>query len=778
MAEASVSGGSDRAAGDRVTTHDVETDIITMKVKLRGLTNGLISTSYRCTTCCRFSTEHRDGNVKGCRMRKSEEEEYQLSLVHEQAELRRHLDLIESSVNSAQAADWAENKLELQKKLMEQKDDELKRMRESVVGANGSAQRLSDSFTMLNASRAHDARCVQRFLDSFRKFMNDESSSDAAVEREYLALSERVQRMQVRMEPGGLDLIDIEDVGVATSDVGLRPKSVPPPRLASDDNPAYHTEFEDSEEEEAPVVRPPTVIDLPNASELRATPRHTLPSTPAETRVKLPLHNSTIRVVTPSTSIHAPPPLPLSSTRPPRLSAFSTPPPVGGAGVSGLPAPSPLRAPHPAAAVVLGNSSGDPDSVFPGIKETRKALKHEVEGEVCGGVGSNDTAKSFAKTWKGGQFQRKDTAAEYRRKKQSLIDHFSIFYGDSTIYTCVMVFYSLAMDYTTVLRELVKKKEKYTSFVHFLKCFEAEARPQLQQDAEAELQSCAQADKEDIATYFNRFNELLQLTNRRPEDCVWMWIDGIKNGETRRIVQSRPPGADPMTLDEAWKHAAHVEANFQLSKARRQIQPAGKKENVSNINDVASKGKGGGNGGSARGGGGGGRREGGAWKKENGGGAKGGGRGGGGKEGGAWKKENGGGESGRKDGKQGGAAGNDVGMLEAGGYERRSKKWHKSKANVLSVSWNATHPRYASENAQYWTEYLLGNLPVGFAKNRCLGCLDTGHGFDLQFSRCSRTECPFCGTPTFSEDGHAASDCSNLPDSAGSILAILKDPKK
>ena len=143
--------------------------------------------------------------------------------------------------------------------------------------------------------------------------------------------------MQVKMEPGGLDLINIEDVGVATSSVGLRPRSIPPLRLASDDNPAYHTEFEDSEEEAGPVVCPPTVVDLPNASELRATPRHTLPSMAAKMRVKLPLNNSTIQEVTPSTHVYAPPPPPLSLTRPPRPSAFSAPPPpIGGADVSGF----------------------------------------------------------------------------------------------------------------------------------------------------------------------------------------------------------------------------------------------------------------------------------------------------------------------------------------------------------------------------------------------------------------------------------------------------------
>ena len=133
--------------------------------------------------------------------------EYQPSLALEQAELRQHLDLVESSVASAQSAKWAENKIELQKKMLEQKDAEVKRLKEGISWASSSTQRLSDSFTMLNASWAHDARCVQHFLDVFRRYMNNKSSSDAAVEREYLALSDRVLRLQVKMEPAGLDLI-------------------------------------------------------------------------------------------------------------------------------------------------------------------------------------------------------------------------------------------------------------------------------------------------------------------------------------------------------------------------------------------------------------------------------------------------------------------------------------------------------------------------------------------------------------------------------------------
>ena len=81
-------------------------------------------------------------------------------------------------------------------------------------------------------------------------------------------------------------------------------------------------------------------------------------------------------------------------------------------------------------------------------------------------------------------------------------------------------------------------KEKYTIFMKFLIFFEAEARPQLMQDAEVELTSCKQTDTEDIDSFFHCFMELLLLTNCRPEDCVYLWIDGIKNGETRRLVNT------------------------------------------------------------------------------------------------------------------------------------------------------------------------------------------------------------------------------------------------
>ena len=33
------------------------------------------------------------------------------------------------------------------------------------------------------------------------------------------------------------------------------------------------------------------------------------------------------------------------------------------------------------------NVTGDTDCVFLGIKETRKMLKHQIDGEVCSGVG-------------------------------------------------------------------------------------------------------------------------------------------------------------------------------------------------------------------------------------------------------------------------------------------------------------------------------------------------------------------------------------------------------
>ena len=56
------------------------------------------------------------------------------------------------------------------------------------------------------------------------------------------------------------------------------------------------------------------------------------------------------------------------------------------------------------------------DSVPPGIKEKEKKLRHELEGEVCGGIGDRSAVKDFAKKWKGGLFTRADSANEYRKR--------------------------------------------------------------------------------------------------------------------------------------------------------------------------------------------------------------------------------------------------------------------------------------------------------------------------------------------------------------------------
>ena len=76
--------------------------------------------------------------------------------------------------------------------------------------------------------------------------------------------------------------------------------------------------------------------------------------------------------------------------------------------------------------------------------------------------------------------------------------------------------------------------------------------------------------------------ELLLLTNRHPEDCVYLWIDGIKNGETRKMVFCSDQGGERLTLEKAWKHAAQIEANSRLAEMRRKRR--GEHGTVVNVN--------------------------------------------------------------------------------------------------------------------------------------------------------------------------------------------------
>ena len=80
--------------------------------------------------------------------------------------------------------------------------------------------------------------------------------------------------------------------------------------------------------------------------------------------------------------------------------------------------------------------------------------------------------------------------------------------------------------------------------------------------------NAAQTDKEDIGSFFHRFMELLLLTNRRPEDRVYLWIMASETGKQERWCPAPIAGAI-LTLEKAWKYAAQIEANSRLAVLRR-----------------------------------------------------------------------------------------------------------------------------------------------------------------------------------------------------------------
>ena len=111
---------------------------------------------------------------------------------------------------------------------------------------------------------------------------------------------------------------------------------------------------------------------------------------------------------------------------------------------------------------------------------------------------------------------------------------------------------------------------------------------------------------------------------------------------------------------------------------------------------------------------------------------------------------------------------------EEGEWRRRKRKrnGYGNGANISAVSGDAIHPRYAEQTLQFWVNFLLSKLPPGFAKDRCLGCLQPGHSWDGTFSSCSGN-CPFCSMEFFTEDGHTASDCTRIPHNAAATLVAL-----
>ena len=93
-------------------------------------------------------------------------------------------------------------------------------------------------------------------------------------------------------------------------------------------------------------------------------------------------------------------------------------------------------------------------------------------------------------------------------------------------------------------------------------------------------------------------------------------------------------------------------------------------------------------------------------------------------------------------------------------------------ASVNAIN-TGLHPRYSTETPQYYFDYLSANLPPGMTRDFCFGCMKTGHCFDMKFTKCGKA-CPFCKTPFWSDDGHAAVECADLPSTADAIRKTIQ----
>ena len=428
------------------------------------------------------------------------------------------------------------------------------------------------------------------------------------------------------------------------------------------------------------------------------------------------------------------------------------------------------------------NADEEQDDEYPGLYDKPgQTLQYETHGNVCGGVPNARTLKDVGKIVTIDIFNKADNPMLFLKKSRKMMSQFSIILSEETMYTLVAVFFKYASDFETLLTRLIKKQEFYTSFRHFLSVFTKEAYPTLNLYAATQLKKCRQQPKEDVTSYYNKVTDCLDILSRDHDDHCLEFIQGLASADVRKAVTSKDYGDKGMKLADIARHAVMIE---------------GRQKNLSDVNLTVSSVSGGR---FPDGGGGRGRGE----PRGRGRGGRGGGRGRGrgeDRESESYAKEperqesrgrgRGGGRGGRGGRGRGRGRGGDApgeapksgGNQQRGGFGQfnrgKGKKSFRGKRSVHEIDQedgamdedamevDDDDQNYASGACE---GYSVAECRAHFAKistpsdkGRCYGCMEEGHKWDGQFSKCP-SNCPFCGKAFMSSKGHAAIECPQKP---------------
>ena len=215
-------------------------------------------------------------------------------------------------------------------------------------------------------------------------------------------------------------------------------------------------------------------------------------------------------------------------------------------------------------------------------------LKHRRGGRVCGGTGCPDVVSRALKLIRV-DFKSSDGPLRYLDNRRELLSIFDTLYGAHEIYDLLSIFRLKSITMVHTIDPLLEQEAKYTSFLDFLRYFEASAYPGLKSVAQTKFDSVKQLGNQEVRLYYLRFLDLVTILEWRPDDYVRKFVNGLFNSKVRENVQARYFEEGTKTLEAVYLHAAQSEREQPVNNNRESSDEPRKKKGKGERGEKAEK---------------------------------------------------------------------------------------------------------------------------------------------------------------------------------------------
>ena len=181
--------------------------------------------------------------------------------------------------------------------------------------------------------------------------------------------------------------------------------------------------------------------------------------------------------------------------------------------------------------------------VFPSMDEVKPpyALKHAMDGNVCGGTSEHDDYKLIKGVTKEINLDKcpahMDEFLYFKRQINTFIEVTRAAISKKvTIYTMVAVLMLRTAKYHHIIKRLASRQGFYTSFRHFIRVFILEQWPNAK-DRALHLSGFCKQRSQSIEMYFESFVAIYEEFGTSLDDHIIKFIDGLNNAQLRERVR-------------------------------------------------------------------------------------------------------------------------------------------------------------------------------------------------------------------------------------------------